>query len=336
VGAVLRGRRNEAGRFGEKQKIAGRAFLLGLAFATWTAPIHAEDFPTRPITLIMPWGAGTDVTIRALASAAEKYLGQSIVVENRPGAGGALAPEQMAATAKPDGYTISQLGPPIFRAPFIRKTTYDPTTDFTYIIAITALTTGVAVRSDAPWKTFREFLADARAHPGMMNYGSAGTGSNPQVALERVASQLGIKWVHIPYKSSTELVQALLSRQLDAMTDAAGWAPQVDSGQFRLLVTGGPERSKNWPDVPTMREAGFDIVANAPNGIGGPKGMDPRVVKILHDAFKKALDDPAFVATIKEFAQEIHYMGSAEYHDYAVKQFEEERVIAEELGAKLD
>ncbi len=115
VGAVPRGRRDEAGRFGEKQKIAGRAFLL-----------------VRPITLIMPWGAGTDVTIRALASAAEKYLGQSIVVENRPGAGGTLAPEQMAATAKPDGYTISQLGPPIFRAPFIRKTTYDPITDFTY------------------------------------------------------------------------------------------------------------------------------------------------------------------------------------------------------------
>ncbi len=81
---------------------------------------------------------------------------------------------------------------------------------------------------------------------------------------------------------------------------------------------------------------GFDIVANAPNGIGGTKGMDPGVVKILHDAFKKALDDPAFVATIKKFAQEIHYMASAEYHDYAVKQFEEERVTAEELGAKLD
>jgi tripartite-type tricarboxylate transporter receptor subunit TctC len=110
----------------------------------------------------------------------------------------------MAATAKPDGYMISQLGPPIFRAPFIRTTTYDPARDFTYIIAITTLTTGVAVRSDARWRTFQELLADAQGHPGTINYGSAGTGSNPQVALERVARQLGIKWVHIPYKSSAE------------------------------------------------------------------------------------------------------------------------------------
>lgn len=208
--------------------------VAALAFATWNATAHAGNFPNRPITLIMPWGAGTDAKTRALATAAEDYLGQSVVVENRPDAGGTLAPEQMAATAKPDGYTISQLGPP--SAPFIRKATYDPTKDFTYIIGITGLTTGVAVKS-------KRFQA--------------------------------------------ELVQALLGGYIAAMTDAGGWAPQVDSGQFRLLVTGGAERSKNWPDVPTMRETGFDIVANAPNSIGGPKGMDPRVVKILHELLRK-------------------------------------------------
>lgn len=306
---------------------------LACASAASSRALAANAFPTRPVTLIMPWGAGGgDVVFRALATAAEKYLGQPVVVENRPGAGGTLAPEQMAATAKPDGYTISQLGPPVFRAPFTRKTTYDPRTDFTYIIAVTGLTTGVAVRSDAPWKTFQDFLADAKAHPGKINYGSAGAGTNPQVAMERIGRQLGIKWVHIPYKNPPEMVSALLGGHIDAMTDAGGWAPQVDSGQFRLLVTGGASRTRNWPNTPTFKETGFDIVANAPNGIGGPKGMDPKVVKILHDAFRKALEDPAVIATARRIAQDIYYLNSQDYRDFAMKQIEQERLIVEELG----
>jgi tripartite-type tricarboxylate transporter receptor subunit TctC len=317
--------------------IAATAVALALAFAASTGSARAQDFPTRPVTLIMPWGAGGgDVVFRTLADAAGRYLGQPIVVENRPGAGGTLAPEQMAMTAKPDGYTISQLGPPVFRAPFVRKTAYDPRKDFTYIIAVTGLTTGVAVRSNAPWKTFQEFLADAKAHPGKINYGSAGVGTNPQVAMERIAHQQGIRWVHIPYKTTPELVNALLGGYVDAITDAAGWAPQVDAGQFRLLVTGGASRTANWPMVPTLKEAGIDIVANAPNGIGGPAGMDPKVVKALHDAFRAALQDPSVLKVTHQFAQDVYYLSSQDYHDFAMRQIEEEKRVVEELGLQVE
>ena len=107
-----------------------------------------------------------------------------------------------------------------------------------------------------------------------------------------------------------------------------------NSGQFRLLVTGGETRTMNWPEVPTLKETGIDIVANAPNGIGGPAGMDPKVVGILHDAFRKALDDPAVIATTRKFAQDIYYLGSQDYRSYALKQTEEEKRVVEELGLK--
>src|SRR6186713_1473760 len=127
-------------------------------FAVQTA--HAQEFPSKPVTLIVPWPAGgsTDLVMRALANATQKHLGQSIVIENRPGAGGALAPVQMASTAAPDGYTIAQIPITVFRYPFLQKTNFDPTTDLTYIISLTGYTFGVAVRSDAPWKTFTEFM----------------------------------------------------------------------------------------------------------------------------------------------------------------------------------
>src|SRR5882762_413316 len=157
-----------------------RAILLASALALFAGAAQAQSFPTRPVTLIVPWPAGgsTDVGMRALASAAEKHLGQSIVIENRPGGSGTLAPGQMAATAKPDGYTIAQIPITIFRFPFMTKTTFDPSVDFTYIIGISGYTFGVVVRADAPWKTFQEFLADAAANPGKIVYGTSGAATH--------------------------------------------------------------------------------------------------------------------------------------------------------------
>src|SRR5947208_12092426 len=170
---------------------------VGLAFAAGAA--QAQSFPTRPITLIVPWPAGgtTDVGMRALASATEKHLGQPIVIENRPGGSGTLGPGQMAATAKPDGYTIAQIPITIFRFPFMTKTTFDPSTDFTYIIGVSGYTFGVVVRADAPWKTFQEFLADAKANPGKINYGPPVAGTSLHLTLEHIAKRPGIASTHV-------------------------------------------------------------------------------------------------------------------------------------------
>src|SRR5882757_4442572 len=161
-----------------------KAILLASALALFAGFTQAQQFPTRPVTLIVPWPAGgsTDIGMRALASATEKHLGQSIVIENKPGAGGTIGLANMAASAKPDGYTVAQLPITVFRIPFIQKTTFDPTKDFTYIIHITGYTFGVVVKADAPWKTFGELIDFARANPGKINYGTPGAGTSLHIA----------------------------------------------------------------------------------------------------------------------------------------------------------
>jgi tripartite-type tricarboxylate transporter receptor subunit TctC len=307
-----------------------------LVLAAVAGTVQAQDFPIRPVTLIVPWPAGgaTDVQMRALASATEKHLGQTIVVENRPSATGTIGPAQLAATARPDGYTVSQIPISVFRAPFLGKTTFDPASDFTYIIHVTGYTFGVVVRNDAPWKSFQEFLADAKARPGMLTYGTSGAGGTPHIMMEMIARQLGIKWTHVPFKGVAEATNALLGGHIHADADGSGWAPYVNSGQLRLLVTWGASRSRNWPTVPTLKEIGIDIVSSSPYGIAGPKGMDARIVGILHDAFKRGLEEPSHLAAMARFDQEPHYLNSQAYRDFAIQQIAEQKRLVEEFGLK--
>ncbi len=295
---------------------------------------QAQDFPARPVTLIVPWPAGgsTDVGMRALASAAEKHLGQSIVVENRPGGSGTLGPGQMAATARPDGYTIAQIPITVFRFPFMTKTTFDPSTDFTYIIGVSGYTFGVVVRDDAPWKSFQDLTADAKSNPGKINYGTPGAGTSLHITMEQIARQQGIKWTHVPFKGNAESINALLGGHIHVVADSSGWAQLVNAGRFRLLVTWGAARTKNWPDVPTLREIGIDMVSNSPFGIAGPKGMDPKIVRILHDAFKKGLEEPSYAAAVANLDQELFYLSSEDYQNFAMRQIEEARRFITELG----
>ena len=321
-------------------KLPRRKFLHlaagAVALPAVSRTARAQAFPARPVTLIVPFPAGgsTDITLRALAAASEKHLGQSIVIENRAGAGGTLGPAQMAATAKPDGYTVSQIPLIVFRAPFLRKTTHDPTKDFTYIIGVSGYTFGVVVRNDAPWKTFQDLVEDARSRPGKINYGTPGAGGGPHIGMEQITRQQGIKLVHIPFKGGAETTNALLGGHIHAVADSTGWAPQVDAGQFRLLVTWGANRTRRWPNVPILKDIGIDMVVNAPYGIASPRGTDPNVVKVLHDAFKKGMDDAAFIATLAKFDQEAAYLSSEGYHAFAMKQIAEEKRIVEELGLK--
>jgi tripartite-type tricarboxylate transporter receptor subunit TctC len=306
---------------------------LALAFGGLA---HAQTFPSRPVTLIVPWPAGgtTDIGLRALAAATEKHLGQPIVIENRAGAAGTLGPGQMAANAKPDGYTVAQIPITIFRYPFMTKTSFDPRADFTYIISLTGYTFGVVVKSDARWKTFPDYLAEAKANPGKLNYGSPGTGTSLHITMEQIAKQQGVKWTHVPFKGNAEAMNALLGGHIDAMADSSGWAQLVNAGTFRLLVTWGAARTKNWPDVPTLKEVGIDLISNSPFGLAGPKGMDPAVVKVLHDAFKKGMEEPSYAAAMAKLDQELFYLSSEDYRAYAMQQITEAERFITELGLK--
>jgi tripartite-type tricarboxylate transporter receptor subunit TctC len=310
--------------------------LLAAAIVVFTGIAQAQQFPTRPVTLIVPWpaGGGTDIGMRALALATEKHLGQSIVIENRPGAAGTLGPGNMAATARPDGYTIAQFPITVFRLPFIQKTSFDPAKDFTYIIHLTGYTFGVVVKGDAPWKTFGELLDYAKANPGKLNYGTPGVGTSLHITMEQIAKQKGIKWTQVPFKGQAESMNALLGGHIDLAADSTGWAGAVNGGQARLLVTWGAERTKNWPSVPTLKETGIDMVSNSPFGIGGPKGMDPAVVKILHDAFQKGMKEKLYLDTIVKLDQEEFYLNTADYQAYAMQQIGEQKQLVEDLGLR--
>lgn len=314
------------------------SFAIALMLCAFGAGmVRAQEFPAKPVTLVVPWPAGgtTDIGMRALANATEKYLKQKIVTENRPGAAGVLGPQQVVQAA-PDGYTVVQIPITVFRAPFMRKTTLAPENDFTYIIGVTGYTFGVVVRSDAPWKTFQEFLTYAKNSPGKINYGTPGAGTSLHLTMEQIAGKQGIKWTHVPFKGTAETTSALLGGHIDAVADATGWAALVNSGQFRLLVTWNAARSKNWPNVPTLRETGIDMVSNSPFGIAGPKGMDPKVVKILHDAFKQGLEDPAYIESMAKLDQEPAYMSSDQYRKFALEQLVEQKKLIEDLGLRQD
>jgi tripartite-type tricarboxylate transporter receptor subunit TctC len=313
-----------------------KAILLAAALCALGGIAQAQQFPTRPVTLIVPWPAGgsTDIGMRALAAATEKHLGQSIVIENRPGAGGTIGPANMAANAKPDGYTVAQLPITVFRIPFIQKTSFDPTKDFTYVIHVTGYTFGVVVKADAPWKTFGELIEYARANPGKLNYGTPGAGTSLHITMEQIAKMKGIKWTQVPFKGVAESMNALLGGHIDVTSDSTGWAGSVNAGQARLLVTWGAARTKNWPDVPILKEVGIDLISNSPFGIGGPKGMDPAIVKILHDAFKKGMEEQSYKDSMAKLDQEAFYLDTAAYHAFAMKQIAEQKQLVEDLGLR--
>ena len=296
----------------------------------------AQDFPTRPVTLFVPYAAGgtTDIGLRALATATEKHLGQSVLIENRTGVGGVLGPMQMASGSKPDGYTISQIPITVFRYPFTAKTTFDPLADLTYIMSLSGYTFGIVVRNEAPWATFPDLLADAKAHPGKFSYGTPGVGTTLHLTMEQIAKERGIQWTHVPFRGTADSTNSLLGGHIDLVADASGWAPLVNGGKLRLLVIWSDKRSKSWPNVPTLKESGIAMVSNSPFGLGGPKGMDPKVVKILHDAFKKGSEEPAYLETLAKLDQEPFYLNTADYRAFAERTFAEQKKLMGELGFK--
>lgn len=291
----------------------------------------AQGFPAKPITLVCPWppGGSTDTHLRQFAAIAAKHLGQNVVIENKPGAGGMLGPVAVSRMA-PDGYNLSQLPVGAFRIPHIQKVEWDPLRDFTYIIGITGYTFGVVVKSDSQFKTFKDLIEYARANPGKMSFGSTGTGTSPHLLMEEVGMKTGVQFLHVPFKGNADSTQALMGGHIMAQSDATGWGRHVDAGTFRLLVTFGEKRTK-W-GAPTAKELGIDIVSYSPYGIVGPKGMDPKVVKVLHDAFRKTLDDPDHMKVLAQLDQVYWYKSSDEYRQWAAETLTAERATIERVG----
>lgn len=311
-------------------KVAAAA-LLGLCAGI----ASAQKFPDRPVTLICPFtpGAAADVQLRALAQAMSKELGQTVLVDNRPGAAGTLG-ASVLANAKPDGYTLAQVTNTVIRQPFIAKTTFDPIKDFTYVIGVSTFDFGLVVEASSPWKTFQEFTTYAKQNPGKVSYGTIGVGSVPHQVMTRIAAKLGLEWNHVPYKGSGPAQTDLQGGHIVALSDTTGWSPFVDSGKFRLLAVYGEKRLKRYPSAPTLKELGLDIVDFAPWGLAAPKGVPADRIKIIHDAAQKALKDAAFLAALDAMANEVRYMSTEQYQSYMAGRVPIEKEVVEKYGLR--
>ena len=310
---------------------AGMSVLA--AGASPLSPRAQGRFPDRPIKLIIPWAAGgpADGGFRILAESAAKKLGQPVVVENKGGAAGVLGVLALQ-DAKPDGYTISQMHMGVLRQPLLNaQLRYDPIKDLTYILQITGFVMGVVVRADAPWHTLPELLAYAKANPGKLNWGTLGIGSTQHLAMERLGMTQGLSWTHAPYRGTADTMRALLGGEIDFASESSGWAPMVMAGKLRLLAVFTAKRAKRFPDAPTVRELGFDVVVDSPGGLIGPRGMDPAVVKTLADAFRAAAEEPQHLQFLDNMDQPLILLDGAAYRDEMARTLEEERELLRRL-----
>lgn len=313
-----------------------RRQLVQIAGAALAAPVftaRAQSFPAKPIRLIIAFPAGgpTDITMRSLADGASKILGQPVIVENKPGAGGTL-PAQTLQTSAADGYTLAQIPLGVFRLPYTTKINWDPVKDISYVLNVTGYAFGLVVPADSPLKTWTHFVGWAKANPGKLTYGSTGTLTSPHLTMELIAQKLDLQLLHVPYKGSADLMQAIMGGHIMAAADSTGFAPLVESGKLRVLNTWGAERLAKFPDAPTLKELGLDLVQNSPFGIGAPKGTPADVIRRLHDAFKKAMEQDSYKTALARYDMVPMHMSSAAYSKFAAETFAREKALVEKLG----
>lgn len=309
-------------------------FAAAGTFAATVPAVRAQQYPARPVRLISSLAPGgmADTFIRAACQLAGRHLGQSIVVENRPGASGVLGATAMAQISKGDGYVLMQSLMTMIRLPHLRDVGFDPMKDLTFISGLAAASYGIVVRADSPYQSLNDLIAAARAKPGQISYGSIGIASAPFMVMEELGILAGVKWLHVPYKGGTETNGALLGGFVDAVSDSTSWGPMVDSGKFRLLATFGEKRLKQWPNAPTAKELGIALVHQSPIGIGGPKGLEPNVVAALDAAFQKATTEPEFDQVTDRFALVPMYRNHQDYTAFMRQAYERERSLLGRMG----
>ncbi len=308
-----------------------------LAVSSLVLQSHAQNstqpFPARPLKLIVAFPAGgpTDITMRVLADNASKILGQTVVIENKPGAGGTLPAQALQATPA-DGYTLAQIPLGVFRLPYTTKISWDPIKDLAYVLNVTGYAFGLVVPADSPLKSWTHFVGWAKANPGKLSYGSTGTMTSPHLTMELIAQKLGIELLHVPYKGSADLMQSILGGNIMAAADSTGFAPQVEAGKLRVLNTWGEQRLAKFPEAPTLKELGLGLVQNSPFGIAAPRDTPPAVVKRLHDAFKQAMEQPSYTSALAKYDMVPMYMSTTGYTKFAQETFVREKALVEKLG----
>ncbi len=282
-------------------------FVLSLIIVM---PVQAAEFPAKEVQITIPWAAGgaTDLIFRALAATTGKYLGKAVVVVNRPGGAGAVGYTEVMK-APPDGYTLVSAITPLTILP------HQVTTAFSYkrfdpVINIVKDPGMFLVKSDAPWRNFRDFLEYARKNPDMITVGNSGSGGGVHLIALAFEKAAGVKFNHIPFAGGGPSVTALLGSHINAVTvSPPEGIEHVKAGKLKIIALFAEKRFEFFPEVPTVKEQGVDFVMGQWRGLATPKGTSPAVIKRLHDAFKQGMDDPAFVKNAKDMVVNLSYLG---------------------------
>ncbi len=284
--------------------------LAVFAVALVSGPAQSQAFPSRPMTLVVPFapGGSTDLLGRAVAERLGKDLGQPVIVENKPGAGTALAAEHVARAA-PDGHTmlLATTSTLVLNPLLMTNLRYDAERDFASVSMLAAAPMVMVVNADSPAKSVKDFVELAKAQPGKLNFGSAGTGSSLHMAGELFKAMANIDVVHVPYKGSQAALAALLAGDIQVFFDLIPTSkPLVEAGRLRALAVTSQQRAHAMPDVPTLEEAGFAGYEASPRfALVVPRATPPAVIDRLHTEVSRALGDPALKQQFGAMAMEL-------------------------------
>ncbi len=281
-------------------------FAAALTAAAFAAPVAAQDFPSRPIRIIIPYaaGGGSDITTRIVQARAMELLGQSLIVDNRAG-GGTLIGTRMVQAAAADGYTLGVMDPAFIINPtLVKGAGYEALKDFTPVTLITATPLILVSPPSFPPKTVQELVDYVKANAGRVNYGSPGDGSAGHLAMEQFRNFFGLKMVHIPYKGAGPAVTAVVAAEVPMLIAGSGGVPFIQDGRLRGLAATSAKRLPAIPNVPTFAELGFpQINVQTFAGVVAPAGTPPAAIKKLHAAFAGAVQTPEVKARLEQLNQ---------------------------------
>ena len=315
------------------------AWIAALAAAQLAgAGARADNFPDRPITMVVPFAPGgiADITARPLAQAMSKVLGQSVVIDNRAGAGGAIG-HAYTAKARPDGYTIMTALSSIVVIPEsdrinARAPSYQMS-EFTPIALLSADPTVLVVRDDARWKSLADLLKEAREKPGTISYSSSGIYGTIHTCVEMLAQAAGVKFLHVPYKGGAPAMAALLGNEVGFTAQSPGVAaPHLNAGKARLLGSWAGERTKALPDTPTMKEQGFDVEFYIWAGVFAPAGVPQPILERISDAVRKAAHDPEFVNAMATRDTPVRYLEGKAFDEFLASDTDRLKTVVEKMG----
>jgi tripartite-type tricarboxylate transporter receptor subunit TctC len=315
-----------------------RALIAGALMMPALPAAAQEVFPARPIQMIVPFPPGgvADITGRPVAHVMGKLLKQSVVVVNKGGAGGAVGAAQ-AAHATPDGYTILMALSSISVLPVADRLQGRPPAyeldQLAPIALISADPTVLVVRADGPYRTLKDLVDAAKAKPATINYGSSGVYGTLHVAMEIFAEAAGIRLFHIPYQGGGPAVAALLGGQIDALASGPAAAiGQIKGGKMRALAVWGDKRLASMPDVPSMKELGYDATFYIWSGLFAPAATPPAVMSVLHDAVRRTVEDGEFKDAMAKVETPIAYLDAPEFKVFLERDAARLRVAVERIG----